>query len=138
MSTEANKAIVRRWAEEFWNAGKLEVADEVLDPNYMDEDGVSGIEPYKDVNRQWRRILPDIHFAIDEMIAEGDAVMVRWTVRGTNQGAWELPIGTVSPSGKITTLRGTSTYHLRDGKIIWNTNHIDFVGMLQQMGARLA
>jgi predicted ester cyclase len=137
MSTEANKAIVRRFFEEFWNAGRLEVADEIVHPDYPPDNGMSGAESFKDGNLVWHRILPNIHFTIEEMLAEGDTVMVRWMARGTHMGEWKTEIGTVPATGVATTTPGTSTYHVRDGKIIWNANHIDFVGMLQQMGARL-
>jgi predicted ester cyclase len=137
MSIETNKANIRRWFEVFWNAGKLEVADELVHPDYPPANGMSGVEGYKDGNLVWHRILPNIHFTIEEMLAEGDTVMVRWTARGTHQGEWKTEIGTVPATGVGTVTPGTSTYHLRDGKIIWNANHIDFISMLQQMGVRL-
>jgi len=85
----------------------------------------------------WHRVLPNIHFTIEDMIAEGETVVVRWTARGAHQGDWEMELGTVPASGQATTTPGTSSYYLRDGKIIRDENHIDFVSLLKQMGARI-
>ena len=134
MSPEENKAIIRRWFEEFWNANNPDVADELTHPDYPEEGGLSGAEGNKQGLAFWRNVLPDQHFTLDEVIAEGETVIVRWTSVGTHQGEWATPIGTIPATGKVTTVPGTSTYHLRDGKIIQDWNHIDFLGMLQQIG----
>jgi hypothetical protein len=62
---------------------------------------------------------------------------VRWTARGTHQGDWEMELGTILASGQATTTPGTSSLYLRDGKIIRDENHIDFVSLLKQMGAQI-
>jgi hypothetical protein len=141
MSTEANKVVIRRWFEEFWNAGKLAVADELLHPDYVSAPGYGAGAPSvadsKEGNAIWHRILPDIHFTIEEMVAEGDTVVARWTARGTHQGDWEAQIGTIPASGRSTVTAGTSSYALRDGKIIREVNHIDFENLMAQIGARV-
>ena len=141
MSIEANKAIVRRWFEEFWNAGKLDVLAELLHPDYVfGEDygaGAPSVEGIREANIFWHRVLRDMHFTIEDMIAEGETVVARWTARGTHQGDWEMEIGTIPASGQATTTPGTSSYYLRDGKIIRDVNHIDFVSLLKQIGARI-
>ena len=141
MSIEANKAIVRRWYNEFWHAEKLEVLDELLHPDYVSGEGYTAGAPSvagaKAGNLFWHRVLPDIHFTIEDVIAEGDTVVVRWTARGTHQGDWEMDLGTIPASGKATTTPGTSSFYLQDGKIIRDVNHIDFVSLLKQMGARI-
>ena len=141
MSIEANKATVRRLYDEFWNAEKLEVADELLHPDYVFDEGYGAgapsVEAMKEGTRFWHRVLPNIHFTIEDMIAEGETVVVRWTARGAHQGDWEMELGTVPASGQATTTPGTSSYYLRDGKIIRDENHIDFVSLLKQMGARI-
>jgi steroid delta-isomerase-like uncharacterized protein len=141
MSIEANKATVRRLYDEFWNAEQLEVAGELLHPDYVFGEGYGAgapsLEAMKEAARYWRRVLPDIYFTIDDMIAEGETVVARWTARGAHQGDWEMELGTIPASGKATTTPGTSSFYLRDGKIIRDTNHIDFVSLLQQIGARI-
>ena len=141
MSIEANKAIVRRWYDEFWNAEKLDVLAELLHPDYVFGEGYGAgapsVEGIKEANLFWHRVLPDLHFTIEDMIAEGETVVARWTARGTHKGDWEMELGTVPASGQATTTPGTSSFYLRDGKIIRDENHIDFVSLLKQMGARI-
>ena len=141
MSIEANKATVHRLYHEFWNAEQLEVADELLHPDYVFDEGYGAgapsVEAIKEANIFWHRVLPNIHFTIEDMIAEGDTVVARWTARGAHQGDWEMELGTVPASGQATTTPGTSSYYLRDGKIIRDENHIDFVSLLKQIGARI-
>ncbi|MEO7911234.1 MAG: ester cyclase [Roseiflexaceae bacterium] len=141
MSIEANKATVRGLYDEFWNAEKLEVADTLFHPDYVFDEGYGAgtpsVEAMKETALFWHRVLPNIHFTIEDMIAEGETVVVRWTARGIHQGDWEMDLGTVPASGQATTTPGTSSYSLRDGKIIRDENHIDFVGLLKQMGARI-
>jgi steroid delta-isomerase-like uncharacterized protein len=141
MSTEANKVVIRRWFDEYWNAGKLEVADELLHRDYVSALGYGAGSPSvaasKEGNATWHRILPDIHFTIEDMVAEGDTVVARWTARGTHQGDWETQIGTLPASGKVTATAGTSSYALCDGKIVREVNHIDFENLIAQIGARV-
>ncbi len=141
MSIEANKATVRRFYDEFWNAEKLEVADTLFHPDYVFDEGYGAGAPsvaaMKETALFWHRVLHDMHFTIDDMIAEGETVVVRWTARGNHQGDWEMELGTIPASGQATTTPGTSSLYLRDGKIIRDENHIDFVSLLKQMGARV-
>ena len=141
MSIEANKVTVRRLYDEFWNAEKLEVAHELLHPDYVFGEGYGAGAPSVEASKEgvlfWHRVLRDMHFTIEDMIAEGDTVVARWTARGTHQGDWEMELGTIPASGQATTTPGTSSYCLRDGKIIRDENHIDFVSLLKQIGARI-
>jgi predicted ester cyclase len=141
MSINANKATVRRLYDEFWNAEKLEVADTLFHPDYVFDEGYGAgapsVEAMKETALFWHRVLHDMHFTIDDMIAEGETVVVRWTARGAHQGDWEMELGTIPASGKATTTPGTSSHYLREGKIIRDENHIDFVSLLKQMGARI-
>jgi steroid delta-isomerase-like uncharacterized protein len=141
MSIEANKATVRRLYDEFWNAEKLEVADTLFHPDYVFDEGYGAGAPSVEASKEdvlfWHRILRDMHFTIEDMIAEGGTVVVIWTARGMHQGDWEMELGTIPASGQATTTPGTSSFYLRDGKIIRDTNHIDFVSLLKQIGARI-
>lgn len=141
MSIESSKATVRRLYDEFWNAEQLEVADTLFHPDYVFDEGYGAgapsVEAMKEGNRFWHRVLPDLHFTIEDMIAEGETVVARWTARGAHQGDWEMELGTIPASGQATTTPGTSSYYLRDGKIIRDENYIDFVSLLKQIGARV-
>lgn len=141
MSTEENRAIARRWYEDFWNARNPSVADEVLHPDYVHvaqqgySAGAQSVQAAKDGLVFWCQVFPDIHFTLDEVTAEGDTVVVRWTGRGTHQEVWDTGIGKLPASGKLLISQGTSSFHFKDGKIIRDVNHIDFLSAFQQMGA---
>ena len=91
MSTEENKALARRVLEEMFNAGNLDVADELLAPDYVDHDptlpeDVHGPEGFKEYVATYRSAFPDLHIQIEDQIAEGDRVATRWTGTGTHNG----------------------------------------------------
>jgi steroid delta-isomerase-like uncharacterized protein len=135
---QENKTVAQRWTEEVWNKGNWAVAGELLHPDYVWEDrspGKGSLEAIKETYAFWHQVLPDLHFTIDEMIAEGNTVVARWTVRGTHQGEWVTPIGTVPATGKPTVTIGTTTYHFKDGKIIRDIGQADLLSTLQQTGA---
>src|SRR5947199_10344930 len=88
MSTEENKAKVRRIIEEVWNGGNLAVLDELVAANCVFHDpsttlsGPEGIKRYV----MYRMAFPDVHFTIDDLIAEGERVVIRWAVIGNHKG----------------------------------------------------
>jgi predicted SnoaL-like aldol condensation-catalyzing enzyme len=90
MSTEGNKALVRRLIEEVWNQGNLAIFDELYAPDFIFHDpGLPQIRT-REEDKQWivgvLKTFPDFHITIDDLIAEGDQVVVRLTGRGTNTG----------------------------------------------------
>jgi steroid delta-isomerase-like uncharacterized protein len=136
MSIEENKAVVRRYLDAFWNAGDASVADEVIAPSYTAHDPGTpgregGVDGEKRVMAMYRTVFPDFSLDIDDVIAEGETVAARWTVRGTQRGA--LP--GIAPTGKAVTITGISMYRLRDRQITEHRLNWDTLGMLQQLGA---
>src|SRR5689334_4004098 len=81
MSIEENKATVRRLTEEVWNQGNVAVFDEFNAPNFIYHDpgapDVRSIEDYKRWITENRSVFPDLHFTIEDLIAEGDQVVGR-------------------------------------------------------------
>ena len=135
MSTEGNKALIRRFTEEFRNRGDLAVADELLAPDYVLHAGlgpdIHGIEGCKQDIITVRKALPDFHMAIDDMVAEGDKVAYRWTMRATHSG--EI-MGT-PPTGKQVTGWGMTIDRIIGGKIVETWNRYDSLDFMQQLGA---
>ena len=82
--SEHNKAIVRRLFAELWNTGNLSVADEIFAPNYSHHDPSTpdfgrGPESEKKRATLYRTAFPDLHLTIEDVIAEGETVMTRWS-----------------------------------------------------------
>ena len=106
MSLEQNKALVRRSVSEFYNRENLDVVDEIY------------------------AAFPDFHIDIDELIAERDKVVKRFTINCTHQGEF---MG-VPPTGKPITFSGTDTYRIAGGKLQEEWANINWLGFLQQLG----
>ena len=87
---DRNKAVVHRLIEEFLITGDPDVADEVLAPNYVDRTpsnpGLTGLENLKRFVNEWLSAFPVTRNVIDDILAEGDSVAVRWTVSATHRG----------------------------------------------------
>jgi steroid delta-isomerase-like uncharacterized protein len=73
---------------------------------------------------------PDLHFTIEDMVAEGDKVVVRWIVRGTHRGTFQ----DIPPTGKAVTLTGISLFRVANGRGVEVWTDADYLGMLQQLG----
>ncbi len=135
MSTEENKAIVQRLFEEVFNERRLDRADELVAPDYLDHAAVPGQGPGLEGAKQQRwamyfAAIPDLHSTIDDLVAEGDKVVVRYTGEGTQQG--EL-LG-IPPTGKRFRFSGICIIRLAEGKIAENWEQDDLLGLMQQLG----
>src|SRR5918992_3740964 len=133
---EENKAVVRREMEELFNhTGNLDAADEIIGPDYVTYEPTSGetrgIEGAKQFAATYRQAFPDLENTIEDMVAEGDKVVVRFRGRGTHQGEREA-FG--PPTGKRMELTGITIKGLSDGKIVEAWTNFDALGMMQQLG----
>ena len=138
MSVEQNKAIIRRWIEEAWNQGKVELADEfyAADFSAVDADDperiLHGPADIKQYAIRLRAAFPDIHFTIDHLFAEGDKVVGTFTIRGTHQGYY----GDIAPTGRKVVFKAVDIWRFANGKIAERcVASIDRLGLLQQLGA---
>ncbi len=135
MSTEDNKATTRRFFEEVFNRGNLAIVDEIKSSNYMFHDPglpepVRGPEGFKHYLAMFRTAFPDLHSTIEDLLAEGEKVAVRFTFAGTQQG--EL-MG-IPPTGKQVTVTAILIARLVNGKFVEGWINYDALGMLQQLG----
>ena len=132
MSTEDNKANVRRGFEAV-NQKKLAVFDELLNPDVVVHNAsttVQGLEAYKQFLSMYITAFPDLQFTIEDIIAEGDTVVVRYTTRGTHQGNF---MG-IPPTGKRVSVTGIFIDRIVNGKAVEQWFNTDDLGLLQQLG----
>lgn len=135
MSTEENKALIRRFYDQVWNRGNVDVADEIFAEDYVRHDlrpgnPNPGPEGQKKIARDFRAAFPDLQMSVDLMIAEDDMVVARWTTEGTNTGQW----GNVPATGKHATFSGVNIFRIADGKVVEIWNYRDDLGLMQQLG----
>lgn len=134
MSTEQNKSIVRRWVEEGWNKQNLALIDELYTPDfYQHEPGpetATDRESLKTFVAGYLAVFPDLHFTIEDLVAEGDRVTWRFAATGTHKG----PFMGAPASGKTATITGIIIFRLEDSRIAEGWLNLDVLGMLQQIG----
>jgi predicted ester cyclase len=136
MSAEDNKAVVRREVEELYNhTGNLDVADEIFSPDYVSYEPTSGetrgIEGARQFAATFREAFPDLQCTIDDMVAEGDKVVMRFRGSGTHQGETEA-FGPAT--GKRMEMTGITIKRLSEGKIVEAWTNFDALGTMQQLG----
>src|SRR5262245_37762580 len=135
MSVEESKAIVRRWSEELWGKGDLAVADEIVAPNSVRHDpgdpfAAEGPEDVKRLVRFVREAVSDFHITTEDVIAEGDKVVTRYTGISTDtRGYMGRP-----PTGKQVRLTAIQIFRIASGKIVESWANRDDLGMLRQLG----
>jgi len=137
MSTEDNKTTVYRFFEEVLNQGKVALLDELFAPNFILHDpgrpDVRTLEDYKRFLTESRSAFPDLHFTLEDVIAEGEQLVARWTMRGTNTGDIVTPMH-IPATGKQVTVTGIGIGRTVEGKTVELWNVQDYLGMYQQLG----
>lgn len=133
MSAEENKAIVRRYRE-IHNSNNLAGLDQIVDANIVSHSGIPGMPPGleggKMVHNMFLSAFPDSQVTTDDLIADGDEVVERFTFRGTNKGSF---MG-APPTGKQVTATGMSVFRIANGKIVEHWGENDSLGVMQQLG----
>jgi steroid delta-isomerase-like uncharacterized protein len=130
------KALVRRFYEEVWNKGNLDVCDEVFAPEYVRHDSrptqpAPGPAGQKQIAADFRAGFPDLSFDLDLVVAEGEYVVARWTASGTHLGAW----GKLEPTGRRAAFSAVNIFRFENGKVAEIWNHRDDLGLMEQIGA---
>ena len=136
MSVEDNKALVRRWFEELFNEAKLDLADEIVTPDHVSHDPstpehLPGPEGERQLVTLVRGAFPDGRMTIEDLVAEGARVAVRWSFRGTNRGDF---MG-VAPTGNQVEMGTIDLFRVAGGKIAETWTNVDMMTMMRQLGA---
>ena len=135
MSTEKNKETIRRIYDELWNGRRLEVADEVIAAGAVNYDtGLApqpfGPEEMKGTVGMVTAGFPDNRHEVEDVIAEGDTVVLRCTLTGTNDG----PFMGMPATGKKIKVNEIHIYRLKDGKAVEHRVGRDDLGAMRQLG----
>ena len=132
MSTEHNKEIVRRFVTEALSGRNLSLADEVLAPNYVNRMTGADLAAFKGMLTGMSTALSDVQFEIDDLVAEGDAVVARWKMEATHTGS----LMGETPTGKRVSSRGLTYYRLVNGQIV-EDDPMSSPDLLQALGIQL-
>jgi len=136
MGVAENKALVRRFYEEAWERGNVEVSYEVFHEDYIRNDlrpgaALPGPAGQAKIAADFRAAFPDLVWHVDLVVGEDDLVAARWTATGTFSGPW----AGVEPTGRPATFSGVNLFRFRDGKVAEIWNHRDDLGLMTQIGA---
>ncbi len=130
---QQNKELVRRYFEGWANRGDPAVADALIATNVVLRNPphiVHSLAEYKQGMAAFHTAFPDLRFTIEEEVAEGNKIAIRWTMRATHLGEYQRH----APTGKTVTVTGISIFQIADGKIQEITVNMDRLGQFQQLG----
>ncbi len=133
MSTEANKARLRRGFEEGLNQKKLDVFDELLAPNYVNHTmpaPAPGPAGFKQVLQMFLTAFPDMHLTLEDVFGEGNTVGSRGYFTGTHQGEF-MGIPATNKSIKVPYI---DLWRTENGLFVENWVQMDMLGLMQQLG----
>lgn len=131
----ANKELVRRYLGDVLSAGRLDLLDQLLAPDFEDStpgapQGVRGPDVIRAAQQRAREIFPEVEYNVEDLVAEGDKVVARYTVRATSRGTGSSP-------GRPIEVTGMTLFRIAEGRIreMWIVN--DQIEMFLQLGYTL-
>jgi steroid delta-isomerase-like uncharacterized protein len=133
--TEQNKANIRRVIEDLYTRGDLAVAEELYAADYIRHDPATpnvgtGVAAVKQVANTYRTAFPDLELTAEDVVAEGDKALCRWSARGTHLG----DLQGIAPTGKRFEITGLTLMKFAGGQIVEEWTNWDVLGMMQQLG----
>jgi len=134
----ANKELVRSFYQRLFVDWDLAVVEQVVHPQFRSHDwapdSASGPQGFMDFYAGVRSAFPDSHYEVDDLIAEGDRVVVRWRMFGTHQGEFYG----IPPTGGSISLDGIAIYRVANGRLMERWVVYDMHGLIQQVKAHSA
>jgi steroid delta-isomerase-like uncharacterized protein len=135
--SEENKAVLRRWFDEVWNNARADVIEELFDENGIahglsddPSNPIRGPRDYRPFYEAFRQGFPNLKVVIEDMVAEGDKVAARCSVRGSHEGDFLGRAATQSP----VEITGMTIVRIDNGKIVEAWNNFDFMTLYKQVG----
>lgn len=129
---EQNRALALRWMEEIWNERREEVLDELMHEGavaHLEGGDVHGPDGFKAGRRAFLGALPDLRIAVEDSVAEGDSVVLRWRLTGSHTGEG---LG-IRPSGLAVEARGMTWFRFRDGRVCEGWDSWDQSGLMKTL-----
>jgi steroid delta-isomerase-like uncharacterized protein len=135
LKEQHQRRVIERYFEEVWNQGRLEVLDELLAEDYVNHssslaDAPPGPRGVKPIVAAMRAAFPDLHYTIERVVVDDDAVAVRVTMRGTHRGDF---FG-IPATGKSFAVTQMNLERFREGKIVEHWRNTDELGLMKQLG----
>ena len=132
--TAANEALLRRFYREVYTDWNMAMVDEVISPRFTSHDwpaDATGPQAFRNYYAALKAAVPDACYEVDDIIGEGDRVVVRWRMLGTHTGDFRG----IAPSGRAITLRGVAIYRVESGTLVERWVVSDLYGALGEARA---
>jgi len=133
--SEENKALMRRFYQEVVNGGNLDLIDQFVAPDFVEHEVFPGLSADREGMKRFfvmmRSAFPDLRMDVDDLIAEGDKVVSRVTMRGTHKGEF-MGIG---PTGRTIVVPTVDIVCIAGGKAVEHWGVTDTAAMMEQLGA---
>ncbi|MFN0072986.1 MAG: ester cyclase [Chloroflexota bacterium] len=129
---EANKTLIRRFYDQVWNTGEFWAADDLVAPTYVRHgpQEIHGRDGIREVVGGIRAAFPDLFITIEDLIAEGDRVAVRWHAYGTHRGEFRG----CPPTGRAIQVMGITVSRFANAQIVEEWAQWDTSGLMNQLG----
>jgi len=133
VSTDENKAVVRRFIDQIFDKGNVSAVDELVSDDFVPHTwpSVTGKEDFKATVERMAKAVRDPHHTVEDMVAEGDRVSVRLTSHAVQNG----DVMGVPAAGREYTIAEQHIFRVVDGKVVEHWHVADMLGMMQQIGA---
>ena len=135
--SEENKQLVRRWFEEVWNKGRADAIEQMFDANGIahglsddPSNPIKGPKDFRPFHTLFREAFPNMIIIVEDIVAEGDKVAARCSVRARHEGEFLGRVATGSP----VEFTGITILRIADGKIVEAWNNFDFMTLHRQVG----
>jgi predicted ester cyclase len=129
----ANKALLRRFYKEVYVDWDMALVDAVVSPRFTSHDwpdgGPTGPQAFRQYYAAIRAAVRDARYEVDDLIAEGDRVVVRWRLLGTHEGSFQG----IAPTGRAIALKGIAIYRVEEGKLMERWVVSDLHGLLEDI-----
>lgn len=142
MGTDENRSVVMRAYLEGMNAKDMSVIRECFAPDYVNyfpagQGEVRGIEQFTAVLGEFLDAFDGLAFTVDDTVAEGDKVVLRWSAAGIHTGDYRgiPPTVVIAPTGRKISFSATDIYRVVNGRIVEEWNTLDGLDIMRQMGA---
>jgi steroid delta-isomerase-like uncharacterized protein len=137
-ATEDNKRVVRRVFEDAINSRRMDLLNELIADDYVGAQGVTASSGRATFTGSIQALIdgfPDLQYKLEDLVAEGDRVTVRWQWKGTHRGTYRGPGGVYPPTGTQVSNDGMAFFQVKDGKVQRSWLLTDRLGFLQEIGA---
>lgn len=133
MSVDKHRTLVHYWVNEVWNAQNFAAVDVIFAPSYCVNGAPVSHDAVKQAVASLHQAFAPAHAVIEDMIVEGNKVVVRWSIHGTHSGAF---MG-IAPTGQAIQLTGINIYRIENNQFVANDEQVNALELMHRLQTAL-